>query len=68
MTTLTLTIAGMSCDHCTASVREALLRLPGVASAEVSLEQKQATVAFDPARVDRERLRAAIEAIGFELV
>lgn len=68
MTTLTLTIAGMSCNHCTASVREALLRLPGVASAEVSLERRQATVSCDPARVDRERMRAAIEAIGFELL
>jgi len=68
MNTLTLTIAGMTCNHCTASVREALLRLPGVASAEVSLESKLATVVCDEAMVDRARLREAIEAIGFELI
>ncbi len=68
MTTLTLSIGGMTCNHCTASVKAALLRLPGVASAEVSLEHKQAEVRYDETSVDRERMREAIEAIGFEVV
>ena len=67
MTTITLTIVGMSCNHCTASVAGALKRLPGVASAEVSLETRQATVSYDETRLDREQMREAIEAVGFEL-
>lgn len=59
-------VEGMSCQGCVSNVNGVLGALPGVASAEVSLEQGQATVTFDPAAVSREALCAAIEDAGFD--
>lgn len=44
MSELTLSVTGMTCQHCVASVTKALQSVPGVESAEVSLEQKQAVI------------------------
>jgi copper chaperone len=59
-------VGGMSCGGCVKNVSAALLALDGVASAEVSLEQGQASVSFDPARVSRPALVQAIEDLGFD--
>jgi len=40
--------------------------LPGVAKAEVSLENKNARVEFEPGRVTREDMKRAIVDAGFE--
>ena len=40
--------------------------LPGVADAQVSLEQAQASVSFDPAQISRDALCSAIEDAGFD--
>ena len=44
MSKITLNVTGMTCQHCVAAVTKALKGVPGVESAEVSLEQKQAVV------------------------
>jgi copper chaperone CopZ len=41
---VTLSISGMTCSHCVAAVAEALEQVPGVESAEVSLQSGQAVV------------------------
>ncbi len=66
METTTIKVDGMSCGGCVKSVSGVLTALDGVAKAEVSLEQKQAVVEFDAAKVTREQLRAVIEDAGFE--
>jgi copper chaperone len=48
------------------SVTGVLTALDGVAKAEVSLEQKQAVVEFDAAKVTRDQLKAVIEDAGFD--
>jgi copper chaperone len=48
------------------SVTGVLTALDGVAKAEVSLEQKQAVVDFDAAKVSRDQLKAVIEDAGFD--
>lgn len=59
----TLKIEGMSCQHCVHAVQKALQQLPEV---EVqSVEIGSATVSYDPARVDREQIKAAIEEAGY---
>ena len=45
--TLNLAVTGMSCKHCQAHVKEALEKVPGVASAEVDLEGAKACVKAD---------------------
>ena len=66
METTTIKVDGMSCGGCVKSVTGVLTALDGVANADVSLEQKQAVVEFDAAKVTRDRLKAAIEDAGFD--
>lgn len=66
METTTIKIGGMSCGGCTASVTRVLGETDGVIKAEVTLTPGQAVVEFDPARVTREALCAAIDEAGFE--
>jgi len=66
METTTIKVNGMSCGGCVKSVTGVLTALDGVAKAEVSLEQKQAVVEFDAAKLTREQLKAVIEDAGFE--
>ncbi len=61
---MTLSIGGMSCGHCVRSVKETLEEIPGVASAEVSLEAKQAVVEAD-ATVTQEALSKAFEGTDY---
>jgi len=50
--TVEVPIQGMDCAECARHVREALVALPGVGSAEVLLGAEKAVVRIDPARVD----------------
>ncbi len=68
METTTIKVDGMSCGGCVKSVTGVLTALDGVAKAEVSLEQKQAVVEFDAAKVTRDQLKAVIEDAGFDAV
>jgi copper chaperone len=57
----------MTCMGCVRSVTKVLEQTPGVAKAEVSLEQGRATVSYDPAKSGVEQFRKAIEGAGFEV-
>ncbi len=66
METTTLKVEGMSCGGCVKSVTNVLTALPGVAKAEVSLENKSAHVEFEAGRVTREDMKRVIVDAGFE--
>lgn len=61
----TLHVEGMMCVRCVAHVKKALEAVDGVASAEVDLEAKRATVALDGDVAD-ETLVAAVVEEGYE--
>lgn len=65
MATVTLTITGMTCDHCVESVARALKGVKGVYGALVELDRGAAEVDFDEARATPERLIAAVETAGY---
>ncbi|MEW6119131.1 MAG: heavy-metal-associated domain-containing protein [Pseudomonadota bacterium] len=65
MQTLVLTVTGMSCGGCVASVTNILSALPGIESVEVTLDPGQARVTYDPVRIDRDAMIRAIAAAGF---
>lgn len=67
MQTETLKIHGMTCMGCVNSVRNVLEKIPGVSSADVSLEQKQVTVHYDATATGVDQFRSAIEGAGFEV-
>ncbi|PUA81274.1 heavy-metal-associated domain-containing protein [Nocardioides currus] len=64
MTTTTLTVTGMTCAHCVASVTEEIRELTSVESVAVDLATGSVTVTssqpLDPAAV-----RAAVEEAGY---
>ena len=66
METTTLKVEGMSCGGCVKSVTNVLAALPGVSNADVSLENKNARVEYEPGRVTREDMKRAIVDAGFE--
>jgi copper chaperone len=59
-------VGGMSCQGCVRNITGVLGALPGVVTAEVSLEAAEARVSFDPQVVSRSALVAAIEDAGFD--
>lgn len=66
MKTITLTIEGMSCGHCSARVEKALNTLKSV-SATVNLEQKQAVCSIEQTSqaANVAALKAAVEDAGY---
>jgi copper ion binding protein len=67
MTEQTISVAGMTCGGCVNSVTRAIKALPGIASVEVSLEQKSANVLFDESQTTLEAIRAAVIDAGYEV-
>ncbi len=60
-----LTITGMHCGGCVASVERVLDRLPGVTERRV--EVGRADLTFDEGALDEARIREAIDDAGFEV-
>ncbi len=65
MATRTISVKGMSCGHCVASVKEALEKVPGVSDVSVDLTFGSATFT-EASPLDVKILKDAIEKIGFE--
>ena len=68
--TVELSINGMTCGHCVASVTEELSEVPGVLHVEVILNSgatSKATVVTNT-ELDDNALRDAVSEAGFELV
>ncbi|KAF8702415.1 hypothetical protein HU200_032791 [Digitaria exilis] len=59
-------VAGMTCSACAGSVEKAVKRLPGIHDAAVDVLGGRAQVVFYPAFVSEEKIREAIEDVGFE--
>lgn len=57
-----LRVEGMTCNHCVMAVKKALMRVPGVEKAEVSLERAEALV---EGQADLEALLRAVEEEGY---
>ena len=67
MTTMTISVPEIHCDHCKHSIEGALAPLPGVASARVDVEARTVTIEVDKTVTDRGRLVAAIEDQGYDV-
>lgn len=66
LTTLNYSVSGMHCEGCVSSVRNAIARIDGVASCDVSLADESATVkTTDPAV--SQAVIAAVEALDFSI-
>ncbi|MDO4641646.1 MAG: cation transporter [Neisseria sp.] len=66
METVNIHIEGMTCGGCVKSVAQVLTQLEGVDKVEVSLENANATVSFNAAKIGISALIEAIEDAGFD--
>ncbi|MBO8163977.1 MAG: copper chaperone CopZ [Brevibacillus sp.] len=68
MTTVTLQVKGMSCQHCVNAIEGALGKLTGVSGAKVDLDSNQVTVSYDETQVRIEKVKETIEEQGYDVV
>ncbi len=66
MATTTVTITGMTCGHCAASVREEVGEIPGVQAVEVDVASGAVTI-DSVAPVEADAIRSAVEEAGYRL-
>ena len=64
--TQTFTVAGMTCEHCVASVTEEVSELPGVSDVRVDLASGSLSVTSD-VPLAREDVEAAVTEAGYRL-
>jgi copper chaperone len=65
-TVQTYTVAGMTCEHCVASVSEEVQEISGVEDVQVVLETGSLTVT-SAAPIDEAEVRTAVEDAGYQL-
>lgn len=68
METLILKIKGMTCGGCVKSITNVLQPISGVSSVNVSLDQNNATIIYDPVKATVDQFKTAIEDAGFDVV
>ena len=65
-TLVILDVRGMTCDACAGEIEHELLRVPGVAQADVSFEQRRAEVRWSSSDAKVDPLLAAVEKAGYQ--
>lgn len=61
---ITLSVKGMTCDHCANTIREALFAIPGIESADVDLSNK--TAVLSGSNLDSDSICTTIEELGYK--
>ena len=65
VSTRSIAVTGMSCDHCARAIRAEISKLPGVTSIDVDVTAGTVRVSGDPVPEDAS-LREAVEEAGYE--
>lgn len=65
VSTVTLNVEGMTCASCSVAVRSALEKLDGVRRVRVSIEEKQAVVDYQVAKVTPQQMIEAVNRLGY---
>lgn len=68
MEKITLTVKGMTCMGCIRSVKNVLEPIPGVSSVDITLDNGQVTIDYDPTRSGIDQFTNAINDAGYEVV
>jgi len=61
MTTVTLNVPDISCEHCERAITNALQPVAGVQSVRVDIPAKQVRVDFDEAQVNVDKMKALLQ-------
>jgi copper chaperone len=65
MTTVVLTVPGISCEHCERTIREALTPAKGIQRLDVNITTKQVRVTYDEAQIATEQMKEILEREGY---
>jgi copper chaperone len=60
-----ITVTGMTCDHCASAVRAEISKLPGITDVDVDVAEGTVRITGDPLPGDGP-LREAVEEAGYE--
>jgi len=63
-----LRIGGMTCASCSQTIEKALRKLDGVEEANVNLATEKATVVYNQAVTDYEKIKTAVEDSGYQVL
>lgn len=63
---MTLQVDGMVCSECAKKVEQCLMKLKGVKSVDVSYEENQAEVEYDPKKVTVKKMIDALKKKGYK--
>ena len=66
MKEINLKIEGMHCAGCSTRLEKVLNNLDGVEKAQVSLEEKKATIKYNETKISIENIKNVIEDAGFK--
>jgi len=61
MSTTTLSVPDISCEHCERTITQALTPLEGVRDVKVDIPAKQVSVEYDESTVDVNRFKAVLQ-------
>jgi copper chaperone len=67
MTTETLSVPDISCEHCQRTIETALTRLPGVHTAAVDIPARTVQVSYDATAVTPATIRTTLADEGYEV-
>ena len=68
MKSVTLKVEGLRCNGCSDKVRSRMAAQPGVKTTDVSFDQAQARILYDPQATDEGQLVDAIQELGYRVV
>jgi copper ion binding protein len=65
LTSVSLSVEGMTCNACSSAIESAVGKLPGVKSCTASHTEKVAKIEFDASKVDKTLLAKTITDLGY---
>ena len=68
MTTQTLSVSGMTCEHCVRAVKQEVGEISGVTQVDVELGTPSTVTVQSTEPISRQDLVAAIDEAGYEVV
>jgi len=63
-----LTVEGMTCQHCVKTITDGLNVKVGIYKVEVYLDKKEVQIEYDEEKINLEQIYSRIRALGFELM
>lgn len=67
METITLTVKGMSCNHCVKAIEGSVGQLSGVEKVTVDLPSSKVEVSFDNTKVSINEIKETIDDQGYDV-